>query len=205
MSRVPVPALALLALALLLAASLVDAPWPEEQALQQFGTAGGVAYFLVAWRRWKASNAALLLFALFLALHVVGARWIYSYVPYDAWCEAALGFRPTQACGWERNHYDRFVHASYGVLATPLFAETARTWLAAARGRSIAVAVLLVIATSALYELGEWIVAFVAAPERADRYLGQQGDPWDAQKDMFLATAGACVTAVVLVARRSRS
>jgi putative membrane protein len=32
----------------------------------------------------------------------------------------------------------------------------------------------------------------------ADRYNGQQGDFWDAQKDMALATFGACVAALGL-------
>lgn len=202
--RSKVPALALAVLALLLAATLVDAPWPREQGLQQFGTAGGVACYVVAWRRWKASNTALLLFAAFLALHVVGARWIYSYVPYDDACEALFGCRPGERLGWSRNHYERFVHAAYGVLALPLFAEAVEKELALARRAALAIAVTIVIATSALYELGEWLVALVAAPDHADRYLGQQGDAWDAQKDMALATAGACVTAVVLALRRTR-
>lgn len=137
-------ALALLLVLALLAVSLVDAPWPKEQGLQQLGTVGGVALYVVAWRRWSASTTALLLFALFLALHVVGARWIYSYVPYDDACEALFGARIGEHLGWTRNYYDRFVNAAYGVLALPLFAEglrrelgtgaRAERWLATARG-----------------------------------------------------------------------
>lgn len=36
------------------------------------------------------------------------------------------------------------------------------------------------------------------APDAADAYNGQQGDAWDAQKDMALALAGALVAAVLL-------
>jgi len=39
--------------------------------------------------------------------------------------------------------------------------------------------------------VGEWLVAVIFAPDFADRYLGQQGDMWDAQKDMGLALIGA--------------
>ena len=51
-----------------------------------------------------------------MTLHVVGARWIYSNVPYDAWCAAALGGKPLDWFNWQRNHYDRFVHLAFGAL-----------------------------------------------------------------------------------------
>jgi putative membrane protein len=44
---------------------------------------------------------------------------------------------------------------------------------------------------SGLYELIEWTVADVLFPAQGAAYLGSQGDIWDAQKDMFLATLGA--------------
>lgn len=37
----------------------------------------------------------------------------------------------------------------------------------------------------------------MAGPD-ADAYNGQQGDPWDAQKDMALAGLGALTTAIWL-------
>ncbi len=48
---------------------------------------------------------------------------------------------------------------------------------------------------SVLYELGEALVALTFAPDWADRYLGQQGDPWNSHRDMALATAGAVAAA----------
>ena len=50
------------------------------------------------------------------------------------------------------------------------------------------------------YEIFEWLLTIVAAGETADRYNGQQGDIWDAQKDMALAALGAIL--VLLVQRR---
>jgi uncharacterized membrane protein YjdF len=60
-----------------------------------------------------AGRCARLHFALvcgFVIAHSIGARWLYSYVPYDAWLQAATGWSPAQAFGWERNHFDRFIH-----------------------------------------------------------------------------------------------
>jgi len=50
-----------------------------------------------------------------------------------------------------------------------------------------------VLSVSCLYEIFEWLLAIVAGGETAERYNGQQGDPWDAQKDMALAALGALV------------
>ena len=35
------------------------------------------------------------------------------------------------------------------------------------------------------------------SPEDAENYNGQQGDQWDAHKDMFLATLGAIVMGMI--------
>ena len=47
-----------------------------------------------------------------------------------------------------------------------------------------------------VYELFEWLLTIVMSPEQADNYNGQQGDAWDAQKDMALAMIGSTVMAV---------
>jgi putative membrane protein len=41
-----------------------------------------------------------------------------------------------------------------------------------------------------VYELFEWGVAVVIGGDVGHSYLGSQGDAWDAQKDMALATLG---------------
>lgn len=49
-------------------------------------------------------------------------------------------------------------------------------------------------ATSLFYEWIEWLIAIGLSPEEAENYNGQQGDIWDAHKDMLLATLGAMIT-----------
>ena len=52
----------------------------------------------------------------FFTLHAIGGRYIYSFVPYDQWSQDWLGFTVSQVTGWQRNHYDRLVHFSFGFL-----------------------------------------------------------------------------------------
>ena len=49
-----------------------------------------------------------------------------------------------------------------------------------------------------VYELVEWGLSIGLSPEDAENYNGQQGDMWDAHKDMFLATIGAIFTGLFL-------
>ncbi|MGC4006400.1 MAG: DUF2238 domain-containing protein [Pirellulales bacterium] len=60
------------------------------------------------------------------------------------------------------------------------------------------------LAFSMLYELFEWVLTLVLASPDADAYNGQQGDAWDAQKDMALALVGAVVALCVLFVTRRR-
>jgi len=56
----------------------------------------------------------------------------------------------------------------------------------------------LVMALSMLYEIIEWGTTLVVGGELGAAYLGMQGDVWDAQKDMGLATLGACLGMLVV-------
>jgi putative membrane protein len=54
-----------------------------------------------------------------------------------------------------------------------------------------------------IYEGVEWAAAEIFGGDLGVAYLGTQGDPWDAQKDMLLAACGT-VTALVGIALRAR-
>jgi putative membrane protein len=54
------------------------------------------------------------------------------------------------------------------------------------------------LAISAAYELFEWRYAVTFGGKRATDFLGSQGDPWDAQQDMFMALLGAIVSQLSL-------
>lgn len=189
-------------LAALLLLAQIAQPYPEIALLQHIPT----LVFLLAspWllRRWPLSTASLACITLFLALHTLGGRYAYSNVPYDDWARALSGTSLSDAMGWTRNHYDRLVHFAFGALSVIPVAEIARRWGGLSpRGAALTV-VAWALAISCLYEIFEWLLTIVAAGETADRYNGQQGDIWDAQKDMALATLGAILLLPVL--RRSR-
>ena len=58
------------------------------------------------------------------------------------------------------------------------------------------------LAVSLLYEVFEWLLTLTMRGPLADAYNGQQGDIWDAQKDMALAASGALLAAVLVRMRR---
>ena len=52
---------------------------------------------------------------------------------------------------------------------------------------------------SMFYEVFEWILTVIIPGEGATEYNGQQGDVWDAQKDMALAMLGSTFTAIIYI------
>jgi putative membrane protein len=135
---------------------------------------------------------------LFLTLHTIGAHYTYSEVPYDEWNRALTGRSLSDLLGWERNHYDRLVHFSYGLL----FAYPIRQILLEVAGvRGIGGYYLpfaVASSSSADYELIEWGAATVFGGDLGIAYLGTQGDIWDAQKDMALAASGALLSMILV-------
>lgn len=177
---------------LLLMISLIRPPYPFDQSLQHGPTVLGLILIVVGVRRSWLSERSLFCMLGFCLMHILGARYTYSNVPYDEWTANLFGSSLSSWFGWQRNHYDRLVHFAFGFLAIlPLFEWGVRGNLS--RGWAIGFALLGVLAISAFYEILEWLLTIVAAPEAADSYNGQQGDLWDAQKDMALAFLGSLI------------
>lgn len=190
--------IALTSFCLILALSCVRPPYPPELALQHIPTALFLVGVVLLERHSPVSNRSFGCLLAFMLLHVLGARYIYSYVPYDDWLESLVSARLTEIFSWQRNHYDRLVHFAYGMLAVAPASEWSSRCLRLSPGMSLFTAVQFVLASSAVYELAEWGLALVMAPDWAEAYNGQQGDIWDAQKDMALALVGAVLTATWL-------
>jgi len=174
--------------------------WALENAL----AFAGVAVLVTTRRRFPFSRMSYTLIFVFLCLHEVGAHYTYSLVPYDAWTEALTGRTFSGLLGWERNHYDRLVHFAYGLLlAYPIREVFLR--VADVRGFwGYYLPLDVTMATSMLYELIEWGAAEAFGGDLGVAYLGTQGDPWDAQKDMALATAGALLSMALTAAINRR-
>ncbi len=159
-----------------------------------------VVVLIATYRRFPLSQTSYALITVFLTLHTVGVHYTYAEVPAGAWLQQAMHFN--------RNHFDRLVHFSFGFLfAYPLeelFRLTGgiRGWLL------YYLPVMTVLGLSGLWEIIESWVARMVHPELGVTYLGSQGDIWDAQKDMAAALYGALlcmgVLAVLRVWRRLR-
>jgi putative membrane protein len=193
--------LAILAGALVLAN--IAQPYPDVAPLQHIPT---VVLLLAApflLRRWPLSDGAVAAGVGFCLLHTLAGRYTYSNVPYDAWSHLLTGHTISEAFGLPRNEFDRLVHLVFGILAVPVYAEASERHAGATRRAALWNALLFVGMVSATYEIFEWLLTMVVAPDMAADYNGQQGDPWDAQKDMAMAIVGA-VFAVVPRSRKAR-
>ena len=153
-----------------------------------------IAVPLLVWShpRLKFSNYTCTTLFVFFSLHAVGAYYTYSEVPYPEWL-MHLGINSEALLGSDRNHFDRLVHFSYGLLIVPAVIELFDV-RAALKGiwRHI-VPVMFIMSNSELYEMIEWQAAEFFGGELGQAYLGSQGDIWDAQKDSAMAMIGAIV------------
>ena len=156
-----------------------------------------VPLLLLTYRSFPFSRVSYTLIFIFLCLHEVGAHYTYAKVPYDAWFQALSGRTLSSLLGASRNHFDRLGHLGFGLLlAYPIREIFVR--VAEARGFwSYYLPLDLTMACSMMFELLEWAAAEVFGGDLGVAYLGTQGDPWDAQKDMLLATVGGLAAMVV--------
>lgn len=165
-----------------------------------------VPLLIATRKRLRFSNASYVCLFVFMVLHSIGAHYTYALVPYDEWFRSLTGSTLSELLGLSRNHYDRLVHFLYGVLILPPCAEIIERYAAPRAGWRWTMPVFFVMSHSAVYEMIEWIAAQIVAPELGSAYLGTQGDEWDAQKDMALATLGAVLSSIVLwLNRRSHA
>ncbi|MBK0404843.1 DUF2238 domain-containing protein [Adhaeribacter sp. BT258] len=141
------------------------------------------------------SNTSYTLILLFLLLHLYGSQNAYAKNPFGFWLMEQFSA--------SRNHYDRIVHFCFGFLLVYPMQEVLykvsgqRNWLL------YFIPVALVLLLSAFYEIVEWLVADVFFPDLGMQFIGAQGDIWDSQKDMFLATLGGFIMILyVLLCRK---
>jgi putative membrane protein len=160
--------------------------WLENAAALSF-----LAVLTFTYRRLPLSDLSYLLILIYLSGHEWGAEYKYSDVPLGEWMKPWLGTT--------RNHYDRVMHFSYGLLlAYPMQEWFMRVVGVTSRWRYL-LPVEMTLAFSACYEMLESFMASILTPERGEEFVGMQGDMWDSQKDMFMAGLGA-ITAMIVIA-----
>ncbi len=179
------------AIALGIPVSAIDSIYPSNTWLQVGPVALMLPIAVAALRRWPISNAAAVCLTVFVLLHLVAARWSYSFVPYDDWLRS-IGIGNLDAgIGFKRNMFDRLVHFAFGLLAIVPFCEIALRYGRLSPRQALVGALLFVLAVGGLYEVFEWSLTMALSPADAGAYNGEQGDMFDSQKDMAVAAAGA--------------
>jgi putative membrane protein len=141
------------------------------------------------YRKFAFSNISYFLITIFCILHTIGAHYTYQQMPFDDWI--------SQVFHTKRAMYDRIVHFAFGLLLTvPILEITVRVM----KLRSLwayVVTFTIVLASSALFEILELLVA-LAAGASGEKYLGLQGDAMDTPKDMAMNLIGVLLSIGVI-------
>lgn len=188
----------------LLALGLAGLVWsgiaPRERftwIMEVLPAVAGAALMVALYRRFPLTTLAYCLALVFAVTLMVGGHWTYAQVPLGFWVQDALGL--------QRNHYDRLGHFLQGFVPAILAREVLlRTSPLRAGKWLFALVTALCLAISAGYELFEWGYALAFGGQQAESFLGSQGDPWDAQWDMFLALCGAMIAQGTLAGLHDR-
>jgi len=170
--------------------SAINPKFPEDWLLENYLLFVFVPLIVFSGWYLRFSNVSYTLITVFLLLHVVGAHYTYSEVPF--------GYTLQEWLGASRNMYDRLVHFSFGLLLAYPIREA---FMRVARARGVWALYLpfdVTLAFSAAYEIIEWLAAARVNPEAGLAFLGTQGDIWDAQKDMLAAGSGAALAMVIV-------
>lgn len=146
----------------------------------------GFTIIAYKWNSFRLSRLLLILICIHSWILFVGGHYTYAEVPAGFWVRDEFGFA--------RNHYDRLGHFFQGFqpafLARELLLRNKVVkkddwWL-----KYIVVSICL--GFSGFYELIEFAAAMILGGS-AESFLGTQGDVWDTQKDMLMATIGSLI------------
>ncbi|WP_342376679.1 DUF2238 domain-containing protein [Myxococcus stipitatus] len=151
----------------------------------------GICVLAATFRRFPMSRWVYVCVFLHVLVLTYGGYYTYALTPLGDWARDTFAL--------SRNPYDRLGHFVQGFFPAFIIREVLLRatplrrggWLNFLTG-SVALAI------SAFYELLEWWAALALDPEGGDKFLGTQGDIWDAQWDMFLALCGATLAMALL-------
>ena len=147
-----------------------------------------ILFLVLTYKKLKLSNKSYTLILIFMILHTIGAHYSYSQTPF---------FSELFGQKLQRDNYDRLTHFTFGLLFyLPFFDAVSK--LAKPKGFwRFFFPFAIIIMCSSLYEIFEWLSVIVFTPERTTLFLGAQGDLFDTQKDMMLASIGAFICATI--------
>jgi putative membrane protein len=158
----------------------------------------GYVALAMTYKRMRLSDFCYVCVFLHTLILVYGAYYTYALTPLGDWAK--------QTFHLSRNHYDRVGHFALGFFPVSIIKEVLLRATPLRRGGWFTFIVLsVVLAIAAFYELIEWWSTYVFASDVGHAFLGSQGDPWDAQWDMFLGLVGGAAGLIVLRPLHDRS
>jgi putative membrane protein len=180
-------------------ATVADPPAGRISWLLEVGPGlAGIIILIVLYRRFPMSHMVYVCVFIHIFVLIYGGYYTYAETPLGNYAKEAFGF--------SRNHYDRIGHIALGVFPAFIIREVLLRKTPLQRGGWLYFIIIsIVLAVAAFWELLEWWVALLAAPDVGTAFLGSQGDIWDAQWDMFLALVGAMVVLPIFSRLHDRS
>ena len=154
-----------------------------------------IAFPILAFtrHRFPLTRTLYVLIAVHMVILMIGGHYTYAKVPPFDWLRDTFQL--------SRNHYDKVGHFAQGFIPVLVAREILLKTTRLEGGKMLTfLAMSVVLAMSAVYELVEWAAAF-STGEAANDFLGTQGDVWDTQKDMATCLVGS-VVALILFSRR---
>jgi len=142
-----------------------------------------VAVLVLTHRGFPLSNTSYVLITAWLTLHTVAVHYTYPKVPLGFWLDAWFNF--------QRNHFDRIVHFSFGFFMTLPLVEIFRRRCNVKGWLLPYLVVMTVLGFSAFWEIVEAWIGQIAHPDIEKAMVGHQGDVWDPQRDMASAFYGS--------------
>ncbi|MDO8511471.1 MAG: DUF2238 domain-containing protein [Nanoarchaeota archaeon] len=154
-----------------------------------------IGFLIVTYRKFRFSNTSYVLLFSFLVLHTIGSHYTYTNMPLFAWLQDRFDL--------SRNHYDRLVHFFFGLAFYFPIYEFGTKKLKLKHWESYLLPFLVIISFKAIYEILEYLAVIAThSSVIGTSFLGMQGDPWDAQKDIMFGITGAAISMVICRLRR---
>jgi len=196
-SRLPLVLLSIVVLVCIM--TVIDPPAGRISWLLEVGPGlAGILVLISTYRRFPMSHMVYFCVFFHIFILIYGGYYTYAQTPLGNWAKEVFELG--------RNHYDRVGHIALGVFPAFIIREVLLRKTPLQRGGWLYfIAISIVLAVAAFWELLEWWVALLVAPDVGTAFLGSQGDIWDAQWDMLLALVGAVVVLPLLSGFHDRS
>ena len=145
---------------------------------------------VLTYKKFQFTNFTYIFILIHCYILFLGGHYTYAEVPFFDWIKETFEL--------SRNNYDKVGHFAQGFVPAIIIRELfIRKNVISNKSYFNFIIVSICLAISAAYEWIEWWVSLCTG-EGGDAFLGTQGDIWDTQSDMLLATIGAICMLVFL-------